>query len=379
MHVFMNTEADHSGDLASRIGSRIRALRRARHITQLELSRRLGIKPGPMNVIEKGRHVPSGRVLYRLAQELGVTVDDLFGKEPLREAASVVPFLPFLDTPGNPEAVSKANELAGAFTALEDLCGAMKSAVLPLHIPFAATDAGIEQLVAQVRHHLGITQAVVFDYLELLENAGLRVVFCDLPADATGEVVTSLCAYDRVHANAFFFIQRTLNAERQLFRLLFELGRIYWYTRQMIVGTLPARGGELLDEIHAARKFAAFLLMPAMAVRGTVSQLGITSGGWTYELMLRIKHRFGVSAESFCIRLEELGLIDGPLAAGFKARIREHYAESGYAEPDGSQRRLNYNGRLGDLLLNARGKEGEDGDEARGIEDRLAGLGVNGE
>ena len=342
-----------------------------------------------MNVIEKGRHVPSGRVLYRVAQELGVTVDDLFGgcapKGPALAGgmtgategfSTAVPFLPFLDTTGNPASVDKANEMAKAFMALEDLCGAMKCAVLPLHIPFAATESGMEQLVTQVRHHLGITQAVVFDYLELLENAGLRVVFCDLPAGADGVTATSLCAYDRVHANAFFFIQRALNPERQLFRLLFELGRIYWYTRQMIVGSLPARGGELLDEVHAARKFAAFLLMPAMAVRGTVAQLGITPGGWTYELMLRIKHRFGVSAESFCIRLEELGLIDGTLATDFKARIRAHYAASNYAEPDGSQRRLNYNGRLGDLLLNARGKEGEDGEEARGIEARLAGLGV---
>jgi Zn-dependent peptidase ImmA (M78 family) len=217
---------------------------------------------------------------------------------------------------------------------------------------------------------------VVFDYLELLENAGLRVVFCDLPADEAGAMVTSLCAHDRMHANAFFFIQRSLNAERQLFRLVFELGRIYWHTRQLIVGTLPARGGEMLDEVHAARKFAAFLLMPAQAVRGTVAQLGITADGWTYELLLRIKRRFGVSAESFCIRLEELQLIEAGRAADFKARIRAHYAANAFAEPDGSQRRLNYNGRLGDLLLNARGKEGEEGEEAREIEATLTGLGV---
>jgi transcriptional regulator with XRE-family HTH domain/Zn-dependent peptidase ImmA (M78 family) len=373
----MNIDADSCGDLGIRIGSRIRTLRRERHITQLELSRRLGIKPGPMNVIEKGRHVPSGRVLYRLAQELGVTVDELFGQGTAPRNESVVPFLPFLDTPGNGEAEPHVQAIARSFMALEDLCGAMKCAILPLHIPFSATDAGMEQLVTQVRHHLGITQAVVFDYLELLENAGLRVVFYDFPADSTGVKPVSCCAYDRVHANACFFIQRTLNPERQLFRLLFELGRIYWFTRQAIVGTLPARGGELLDELHAARKFAAFFLMPAPAVRGTVAQLGIATDGWSYELLLRIKHRFGVSAESFCIRLEELGLIEAGLAAEFKARIRAHYAASGFAEPDGSLRRLSYNGRLGDLLLNALGRDGEAGEEAREIQARLAGLGVD--
>jgi len=328
-----------------------------------------------MNVIEKGRHVPSGRVLYRLAQELGVSVDDLFGRPGVFAKTGASAFLSYGDTSGGEAALEMAAEIAQAFMTLEDLCGAMKCAVLPLHIPFAAADAGIEQLVTQVRHHLGITHAVVFDHFELLENAGLRVVCCDLPG-GKGAEPASLCAYDRANANAFFFIRRRMNPERQLFRLLFELGRIYWHTRQAIVGTLPARGGELLDEVHAARKFAAFFLMPAMSVRGTVNQLGIAKDGWTYELLLRIKHRFGVSAESFCIRLEELGLIEIALAKDFKKRIRDYYAANRHAEPDGSRRRLNHNGRLGDLLSNATAQAGEAGEEARHLAARLAELGV---
>ncbi|MBI3986266.1 MAG: ImmA/IrrE family metallo-endopeptidase, partial [Lentisphaerae bacterium] len=342
----------------------------------------------------------------RLAQELGVSVDALFGRLPetgffasqgaervaegpdhwmtLREdsvsygytSAPVTPFLPFLDTPGGLAAVAAANELAKAFLALEDLCGAMKCAVLPLYIPFVATETGMEQLTTQVRHHLGITQAVVFDYLELLENAGLRVVFCDLPAGRDDAAVISLSAYDRLHSNALFFIRRSLTPERRLFRLLFELGRIYWHTRQLIAGVAPASASEPLDEVHVARKFAAFLLLPALAVRATVSQLGIAPGDWTYELLLRIKHRFGVSAETFCIRLEELGLIEAKLAADFKARIRAHYEAHANTEPDGSMRRLSYNGRLGDLLLNAQGKAGEAGEEARAIAAKLEELGL---
>jgi hypothetical protein len=133
----------------------------------------------------------------------------------------------------------------------------------------------------------------------------------------------------------------------------------------MFAGPLPVRGG--LDEVHAARKFAACFLMPAVAVRATVSQLGIGPADWTYELLLRIKHRFGVSAESLAIRLEELDLIAAELAVDFKVQIRDYYAAHDYAEPDGCQRRLNYNGRLGDLLLNAQGKPGEPGEEARQI------------
>jgi len=42
--------------------------------------------------------------------------------------------------------------------------------------------------------------------------------------------------------------------------------------------------------------FAATFLMPSGAVTDTVEQLGIRQKQWPYELLLRIKHRFGVSA-----------------------------------------------------------------------------------
>ena len=42
-----------------------------------------------------------------------------------------------------------------------------------------------------------------------------------------------------------------------------------------------------------------WLFMPAKAVSDTVEQLGIQKKHWSYELLLLIKHRFGVSAEAF--------------------------------------------------------------------------------
>ena len=50
---------------------------------------------------------------------------------------------------------------------------------------------------------------------------------------------------------------------------------------------------------RAARRFAATFLVPTKAVSDTVEQLGIQRKRWSYELLLRIKHRFGVSAEAF--------------------------------------------------------------------------------
>jgi len=71
----------------------------------------------------------------------------------------------------------------------------------------------------------------------------------------------------------------------------------------------------------------------------------------TWELLLRLKHRFGVSAEAFLYRLGELELITPAALKDLKTRIKVHYAACGNTEPDASRRLLTPNGRLGDLLL----------------------------
>ena len=89
-----------------------------------------------------------------------------------------------------------------------------------------------------------------------------------------------------------------------------------------------------------ARRFAATFLMPRKSVLDTASQLGLQKRFWSFELLLRIKHRFGVSAEAFLYRLGELDLIDPALMEPLKEKIYEHYEKTGFGEPDFSRRLL---------------------------------------
>ena len=395
----MNAVSSTSDPLGSAIGERIKALRRVRHLTQAELARRIGICTGPMNALEKGKHIPSGRVLYRLAEVLDTSVDSLLGLGDRRARApqSDVPL--YVAEPGVSYGVASAvgtwptaimaslpddpplaegervtvDLIIRSFLALEDLCGAQKVAHIPLYVPFSRTVSGVEMWVQQVRQILGIGPAVIFDYLELLENAGLRIVFCPLP-----DRLQSVSFYDARNANAFLIVRQGMNAERQLFELIKRLACIYIHTRSAY-GRLSAveAGSGLLDDIHAARQFAALFLMPAAAVRASVAQLGVKPEGWTYELLLRLKHRFGVSAQSFLIRLGELQLIEEEVAVGLKARIESHYKRTGYGEPDATRRVLSPNGRLGDLLSIA-SRNKETAEEAAAIGRTLRGLKLEG-
>jgi Zn-dependent peptidase ImmA (M78 family)/transcriptional regulator with XRE-family HTH domain len=339
-----------------------------------------------MNNIEQGRHIPTGRILMRLADALDVTVDEILGRtyevsgaSPAclkeeqglylvsaipaseRKAPYAEPVLLSDDDRHDDEVRERLERIIRAFLMLEDVCGAQKRALIPLFASFTRTDTGMEMLARQVRTSLGIGEGVIFDYLELLENAGLRIVFCDLRAH-----IHSAAYYDRVNANAFIFVHDKMNAERQIFELIKRLGAIYLFTdlrkHENAHGVKPAllrseeplmygsRAEKLLDERHAVRRFTAAFLMPETAVRASVAQLGIRPHEWTYELLLRIKHRFGVSAQSFLYRLTEFSLISEELAIRFRARIELHYKKTDFGEPDDSKRLLFANGRLGDLL-----------------------------
>ena len=110
--------------------------------------------------------------------------------------------------------------------------------------------------------------------------------------------------------------------------------------------------------------------MPKKSVRDTVNQLGIQKKNWSYELLLRIKHRFGISAETFLYRLKELELIDPALIEPIKEKIYDHYDKTKFGEPDSSRRLLTPNGRLWDLALT--GKEVDEvRDEVLEIEQTL--------
>src|SRR5665647_1639189 len=109
-----NTTAEER-ELAVRVGGRIRQLRKIQHISQIGLATDIGIRAGPLGWIEKGLHIPSGRVLYRIAKQLNVRIDDLFQKDniwqldetPATDRVSAL--LPPLEMSAGPEEVKAAH------------------------------------------------------------------------------------------------------------------------------------------------------------------------------------------------------------------------------------------------------------------------------
>lgn len=220
-------------------------------------------------------------------------------------------------------------------------CGA----TLPLFFPAAAECGAL--LAREVRNAAGVGPAAAVDPVALLEAKGFRVAATKLPAG-----LESWSLWDPDAGNAFVFLREAATAERRRFRAAFELGHL---ARFVSGGLRPLR------DVGASRKisraFAAAFLLPEEAVREAAHALRLGPGGWTWELLLLEKERFGVSAETFLYRIEELGLLSGSERKAFRARLRERYEACRAAgrtdfEPRPEARGR---GRLAELRARARG------------------------
>jgi transcriptional regulator with XRE-family HTH domain len=67
------------------LGHRVRDLRNARHLSQIELAARAGVARNTLNRIENGHLMPTAPVIGRLAEALDVDPGELF-KEPVLAA-----------------------------------------------------------------------------------------------------------------------------------------------------------------------------------------------------------------------------------------------------------------------------------------------------
>ena len=64
------------------LGERLRQVRTARGMSVRELARRAGCSASLVSQVERGVTAPSAGVVYTLANQLGISLDFLFGADP---------------------------------------------------------------------------------------------------------------------------------------------------------------------------------------------------------------------------------------------------------------------------------------------------------
>lgn len=343
--------------MSSGIGKTIRELRRSKNWTLEQLSSRIGIQKGPLGRIERGLNLPSAKVLQNLSDTLCVPIDTFFPTKPKFVFTHCSKESKDLDIEPTKKLIEQVLQIKKAFHALEDICSVQKFASIPLTVPSEPTKDGMEKLAKKVLTYFGVLDVVIYEYFELFENCGLRIVVFPFPKNDFG--ISSISIYEPENQNVFFFLDSTKNVEKQLFSLVSDLGKILIQNQINIQHQplFPKAGRKEKRPINFSRAagwFAGTFLMPQASVRKSVKQIGVAPNKWSYELLLRLKHRFGVSAESFLYRLDDLELITKELKEEFKIKIDRHYEKTNFGEPDASKRKMTPNGRFFDLLAAAK-------------------------
>ncbi len=343
--------------LAERIGKSLTSIRQVRRMRQSDLAKNLGIPASQLCKLEKGVSMPSLNTFLKIANELGVTASDLLSVEQPVENNSVKNFSSedYLKSSFEESSLlcvceGVAEELSARsraklfrkmydYKGLEADCGVCKCATIPLKLPFNISDADAEALAQHVRNICGIGSAIVLDYIDVLGNNGFHIFIEDIPKE-----LASISFYDEDADNVFIFVSKNVNPEKQVFRIFYEIGMVYLFTRGDMVPVSPTYVHK-----HFANTFAANFLLPRVMVLTTIARLNISSTLWTLDLISRIKLRFSVSAEAFTLRLLDLQVIDKNLGQDILSQIRAHYRKTDYEEPGGSRIDLIPDARIKDL------------------------------
>ena len=325
------------------VGKTIRSWRKSRGLLQKQLAYAAGMEVAQLWAVENDRNSPSLRTLSRIAAALNISLGELLAPPPRDDSMPATQgargatahfdkheAIPILRPVGKGKGLTK-RDMSRMETAIADVAKAEAAqqadipTTLPLTFPIVVNEGGAEQLAHFLRAYLDVGSAILRDVFILFECHGIRI----LTDTKLKKELAAVTFYSRMRRDYTIFLSAALDKfeHRKKFAFLTEIGRAFLFAAHHFEPVPDTDKNR-----RFARHFAATFLMPASAVRMAVYSLRVKPNDWTLELLLRLKARFGVSAESFNTRLKELALITQANSAEFSRIIKSHYAETDFGE-----------------------------------------------
>ena len=347
------------------IGDTIKALRKAKNLKQGELAKRLKMTSAQLCRIEGSKNAPSIKTLARVARALNVSLSELMSDPVSEEPKPVVcssdatraygapqtdidadkELSPIRETDDSEEDIkrikSQIKAKLVAYAQIEEELGLANSTTLPLSFTFSTDERGAEILASTLRNACGIGTMPFSDLPSFLEEKNVRLVQVRAPIE-----IQSRSFFEPGSHILVIAVNRRLPAERQLYRIAYELGYA------CLFGSTGFKTVSEQSTTHKfVRRFAAAFLMPEEAIKECVAHLALGPTNWTMKLLLQLKYRFGVNAETFAHRLEKIGVLAPSLRKRFKEELRNYYEEHRNAEPPPCLKTLAFDSRLSLLKL----------------------------
>ena len=348
------------------IGNKIKILRKAQRLKQRDLAKRLKMTSAQLCRIEGSKNPPSVKTLARIAKALGISLSELMDeKQKLgndnhfcssdqtriyatnkscndSEHTQLIPIRKTDDSISIIKSIEQQITIFNnQYIEIESELGISLATTLPLRFTFSNDERGAEILARLVRAACEKGFAPFSELIALLESKNVRIV----PVKAA-LLIQSRSFYDSANHILAIAINQKLTPERQLYRIAYELGYACIFASSN--NTTVVEGPTTHKFV---RRFASAFLMPEEAINEIMTQLALGPSNWTFPMLLRLKYRFGVSAEAFAHRLEKIGALSSPLRKRFKEELRVYYEENDNREPPPTIKTHNLNTMLELLKL----------------------------
>ncbi len=275
------------------IGERLKAARGASGLSMRDLAERAAVSAMAISNYERNVNVPGSDVLLRLAAALDVRVEYFLRPVSATLSEPAYRCRPRMPARQRQEVVGRVFDWLQRRLEVEQLFPA-KTPGPGMPGPFRVSALEeVERAAETVREEWQLGVNPIDNLTQVLEDRGIKVGL--VPADDGFEAMTFLANGDVV----VMVVREGVPGDRQRFSLAHELGHV----------VLDCDDG--VDSEAAALRFAGAFLVPKAAV---LSELGLSRSSLDlFELHL-LKHKYGVSMQTWVHRASDLGVISESVA-----------------------------------------------------------------
>lgn len=279
------------------LGDRLKLARKKSGLSMDALVAKLNgmISKQSLSKYERNQMMPGSRVLSRLAGVLDVSLEFLISSDVI--ALDGVDFRKKSNLTKKDLAQVKATviEHAERYLAIEEILGEEVGVWEDPKQVVIRSEADAEAVAARYRKewHLGLDP--IPDVTALLEDRGIKVLMLDLP-----EKVSGLTCFVKRQSDSdvpVIVVNAIMNVERRRMTLAHEL--FHRLTQ------VPA-DAEVAEERLMHRCAGAFL----MPCENIVAELSKGRANISYQEIISVKHRYGVSAAALIVRLGQIGVLE---------------------------------------------------------------------
>jgi Zn-dependent peptidase ImmA (M78 family)/transcriptional regulator with XRE-family HTH domain len=289
------------------LGERLRDARTNALLTQDEAAKRLRLARTTLVAIERGQRKVKSNEIQSFASLYEISVSKL-----LRHEAVHIDLLGRFrrlesledEDPAVRSAITLMNKLATSSIELEALLGISHHPNYPAEMPLGPGQIAsqAEDAATTVRSRLGIGLQPISDVVSLIElELGLRVFVRRIDPNISG-----LFSYDP-KIGGCVLINELHTTTRRAMTAAHEVG--HFMSDRRFGDVLLENELEDTREERFANIFASALLMPAIAVRRDYQEYCTREQRFTARHVILLSHKYHVSLEAMCRRLESLELL----------------------------------------------------------------------